>query len=289
MLRARWLFFLLCSAPAWAQAPNTFLDEDGPARWESGWPEQVAFDAAQLVFHLSWGSGDAPESVPFDDVIRFERARAYEGWPDELFVLLADGRRILISRGTDAQTHAALAPALTELPVRELAPGQGHMVAATDASALPPTVIIGGGPGEGYTVTPIATASVSGLGDASDANTTPVGRKVVQYDTDAHFKGEGGGRLEKNEIDRGVKERMGPIRRCYQRELQRDPGLAGELVVRFAIDRTGGVTEARVRASSLGNAAAEACIVREFGQLSFPKPRGTGSVVVSYPIVFSAG
>jgi TonB family protein len=80
---------------------------------------------------------------------------------------------------------------------------------------------------------------------------------------------------------------MNQIRHCYQRQLSRDPGLAGKVTVRFVIGNTGQVQKATVKSSSLGSAAVESCIAERFLRFRFPAPKGKGIVIVSYPFLFS--
>ncbi len=97
------------------------------------------------------------------------------------------------------------------------------------------------------------------------------------------------GALEKSQIDRVVKSHLTQIRFCYQRELQSNPELKGKVVVKFVIGRDGSVSSAKVHATSLDNAVVENCICSRFMRFQFPKPRGNGIVVVTYPFYFHRG
>lgn len=97
------------------------------------------------------------------------------------------------------------------------------------------------------------------------------------------------GSLDKALVDAVVKRHAQSIRYCYQRELTKDPSLAGKVTVKFFIDRFGGVSKSSIKRSSLGSAAAESCIKERFMTMQFPEPKGGGVVIVSYPFLFSAG
>ncbi len=97
------------------------------------------------------------------------------------------------------------------------------------------------------------------------------------------------GTLQASEVDEVVKRHMQQIRYCYQRELQRNPGLGGKVVVKFTIAADGSVASASPKASSVEGDGVETCLVGRFQRMQFPEPRGGGIVVVSYPLVFSAG
>jgi outer membrane biosynthesis protein TonB len=95
------------------------------------------------------------------------------------------------------------------------------------------------------------------------------------------------GALERSVIDEVIKRHLAQIRYCYQRELQKQPSLAGKVVMHFTIARDGSVSAARTKSSSLGNEAVESCLVGRFLRMQFPQPEGNGIVVVSYPFLFS--
>ena len=95
--------------------------------------------------------------------------------------------------------------------------------------------------------------------------------------------------LDKSLIDAVIKQHMNQIRYCYQRELTRDPNLSGKVTVFFVIAPDGTVSKSSVKSSTLGNAAAESCITGRFQSFQFPKVKGGGIVMVSYPFMFSGG
>lgn len=262
---------------------NLDLDGDGrgdakatdPSQWS--WPRIVRFDVDRTQLSLRWPGSGFDEVLSFDDIIRYERSRAYEQSPDELFALLADGRRILISRGEDVGTHAVLVESATELPLAELAPGQGHFP-VPDLDQTPPQLRIGSAPGVRY--------SAAATTDLAMRNRRGSGQLVrVAEDDHPAVVREGGGVLEKTEIELVLKQRMTLFMNCYQRELQRDSSLQGTVVVRFVIDRDGSIKHAHLRATSLHNSVVEGCVVDEVEQVRFPRPSG-GTVVVSYPFNF---
>jgi outer membrane biosynthesis protein TonB len=113
-------------------------------------------------------------------------------------------------------------------------------------------------------------------------------------------KGEGGigtvggdpiilGALDRSLIDEVIKRHMNQIRYCYQRELTKNPSLGGKIVIKFIIAKDGTVSTASVKTSTMGNSGVEQCIVGRFMRMQFPKPKGGGIVIVSYPFLFSPG
>ena len=82
---------------------------------------------------------------------------------------------------------------------------------------------------------------------------------------------------------------MNQIRYCYQRELTKNPALAGKVVIKFVIAKDGTVSKASVKTSTMNNSAVESCIAGRFMRMQFPEPKGGGIVIVSYPFIFSPG
>ena len=97
------------------------------------------------------------------------------------------------------------------------------------------------------------------------------------------------GALDKSLIDRVIKRNMSQIRYCYQRQLSKNPSLSGKITIKFVISKTGSVSRASVKRSTMGNKAVESCIAGRFRRFKFPQPKGGGIVIVSYPFIFSPG
>ena len=93
-----------------------------------------------------------------------------------------------------------------------------------------------------------------------------------------------------DDVIRGVVTRhLAQVRYCYQRELTTSPALSGKIVVKFVVARDGTVSSATTKSTTMHDEAVEDCINSRFMRMQFPKPEGGGIVIVSYPIVFSAG
>jgi hypothetical protein len=94
--------------------------------------------------------------------------------------------------------------------------------------------------------------------------------------------------LTAEEINRVVKSRAGQFRACYQRELNRSPGLGGKLVMHFVIGGDGVVKSAKTSGgSSMRNDAVEECVNRQIMNLRFAAKGGISNV--NYPFVFQPG
>lgn len=94
--------------------------------------------------------------------------------------------------------------------------------------------------------------------------------------------------LDKAAVGRVIRRNLARFRFCYERELNANPNLRGRVSLRFKILPTGSVASAGVQESSLDSAVVEGCVVRVMRTLKFPKPRGGGVVIVTYPFMMDA-
>ena len=92
---------------------------------------------------------------------------------------------------------------------------------------------------------------------------------------------------ERSAIAERVMRRASGFRACFERRLQVRGELSGKVTARWVIGPEGRVQEARVEATTLGDAQVERCVVREISRIRFPEPRG-GVCAVRWPFVFSA-
>lgn len=84
--------------------------------------------------------------------------------------------------------------------------------------------------------------------------------------------------------DRVVKARAGVFRACYQRELNRNPGLQGTVRIRVQTAPDGSVIAAGEMGTSLGNVGS--CVSAQMQRLRFPENQAGDAFLV--PMVFSA-
>jgi hypothetical protein len=95
------------------------------------------------------------------------------------------------------------------------------------------------------------------------------------------------GLLDKEIIRRVVREHASQIRYCYERELTRTPGIGGKIKMKWVIAADGTVTQAVVESDAMGNVGVTTCLIDKIRTWTFPKPKGGGIVIVSYPFVFN--
>ena len=150
----------------------------------------------------------------------------------------------------------------------------------------------GGGHGEG-----IGLGNVGTLGHGAGTGTgqgfgNGHGRLTGAHQTKAPTLRQGAtqvnGRLPPEVIQRIVRQNFGRFRLCYENGLRDNPTLSGRVSVKFVIDRSGAVSTAQDGGSELPDQGVISCVVRGFGNLSFPQPEG-GIVTVVYPIIFNPG
>ena len=96
------------------------------------------------------------------------------------------------------------------------------------------------------------------------------------------------GPLDKDSIQRVIRRFTNHVRFCYDKELTRDPALAGTVTVQFTVDTKGTVSSCALQSSTVKNPAVEQCIVTAVRRWEFPPPDG-GKVVVTYPFVLTTG
>ena len=97
------------------------------------------------------------------------------------------------------------------------------------------------------------------------------------------------GALDKSVIERVIAQHQSQLRYCYQKELNKQPGLGGTVVTKFVIAPDGNVTRAATKHTSLDHSVVEDCLAGRFERMKFPSPKGGGIVIVEYPLEFGGG
>jgi hypothetical protein len=94
--------------------------------------------------------------------------------------------------------------------------------------------------------------------------------------------------LTRDQVYKAVLARQPAIRACYEKELQRNPNLSGAITLTWHINPDGSVKGAKVKSSTMGNAAVESCMVRRIMDIKFPASAdGRDTTVGSFPFVFA--
>lgn len=257
-----------------------------PVEPTSLWPDRVIVDATTWMLLAVWTGADAQERlIAMSEIARFERARAYEGRPDELVAVLKDSERIVVARGAQVGSASTLVTAVVGRPITDVSPSAPWPVAYRPDETRPETSLA---LGSVHTGAQVAAALGTGSTVAADVQTGE--RRSVMYDVSEALPANADPEaLDVGEIRISVQKQMSRIRQCYQRELQRQPDLAGRVTVWFLIDTDGSVNRARLKESTMNNIVVEDCIVDEVKAMSFSKPQAGKTVPVSFPFNFTSG
>lgn len=96
------------------------------------------------------------------------------------------------------------------------------------------------------------------------------------------------GGLDKALIAAVVQSNLGQIKHCYEKQLIIDPNIFGKIVANWTINQDGLVSVTSVKSTTMKNKAVENCILAKIKNWNFPKPKGGGQVLVSYPFLFKS-
>ncbi len=142
----------------------------------------------------------------------------------------------------------------------------------------------GGGPGTGIGNCKSGPCDGTGIGTGRPAGGHVPKGPSLRPDGDVKT----GGHLPAEVIKRIVQQNFGRFRACYESGLRTNPSLTGRVATKFVIGREGDVTLSADAGSDLPDRQVVQCVVRNFQNLSFPKPE-SGIVTVIYPILFTPG
>jgi hypothetical protein len=84
-----------------------------------------------------------------------------------------------------------------------------------------------------------------------------------------------------------IRERLGPVKECYEHALKKDATLSGKVVMHWTIEKNGTTRGISVENNTMPTAEVGPCIGGLISKWHFPPPGG-GTVDVSFPFVFQA-
>jgi hypothetical protein len=96
------------------------------------------------------------------------------------------------------------------------------------------------------------------------------------------------GALGSDIVTRIVVTHTAQLRYCYQKALRKNPALYGTVVEKFVVNKEGAVSSAVAKRTTMEDVAMQECIDGRFMRMRFPKPKGGGIAIVSYPLTLSA-
>jgi hypothetical protein len=94
------------------------------------------------------------------------------------------------------------------------------------------------------------------------------------------------GGLTREEIERVINAHRSEVGFCYQKELQKDPGLFGKIKLRWTIVAGGSVSSVSTAENQTGSVSLENCIRDRLKTWTFPSPAGGAQAVVDWPWIF---
>lgn len=190
-----------------------------------------------------------------------------------------------------ASKNAALVAKLAAMPVADAAINGKELnsfgqTPSTQGQSGKTDMLSGG---KGFKVTAVGTAGKGGgsggYKQGSELGNGGVGEGNISLD-DTESVVEGG--LDREVIAKVIREHLGQIRYCYDRQLASESDLHGKVKVKFSINADGQVDSQSVGETTMNNAMVEECILRRIATWKFPKPQGGTKVLVSYPFLFKS-
>lgn len=172
-----------------------------------------------------------------------------------------------------ATVRASVGRGLQSLLLGALSAMPASSIIQAAPGAVPIGVLSGGG-GSGSKIPTI-------VGGLPPGKNRPRGRAQGQFPVVQ-------GALSRDVVKRVVHRHVNQVRYCYEKQLVQNPNLAGRIMVRFVITKTGAVSAASVSSTTLKNVPVESCVVRVVRRMQFPQPQGGGIVVVRYPFRFKS-
>lgn len=150
----------------------------------------------------------------------------------------------------------------------------------------------GGNNPRGFGVGPISTRGRFG-GDTEDddyGSEFDEMRERTERDVEVELgRASVEGHLDREIIQRVIREHRREITECYNSVYQQDQDIAGRVVVSFTISATGDVVRAEIGETELNNSEVEDCLTTRILRIHFPEPSSAGLVHVNYPFVFVGG
>jgi len=151
-----------------------------------------------------------------------------------------------------------------------------------------------GGGGSGETIG-IGAVGTKGRGGGYAGYGTGVGGLGKKGDRDVNVSTGTAvvmGSVDKELIRRVIQEHAAQIRYCYEQQLALNPRLQGKVSIKWIINGDGSASSPQVESSgtTLEDAKVHACMMSRITSWAFPKPKGGGIAVITYPwILRSSG
>ncbi len=140
-----------------------------------------------------------------------------------------------------------------------------------------------GGGGESVGVGALKGQGLGGGMGAGDYGLAPSKGTEIRIPEEDEIEIMGG--LDPDVISTIIKIYLPQIQYCYEQQLVSKPHLKGKVAVSFVITGNGTVSKEKIVESTLRDTPTESCILSKVAKWKFPKPKGGGTVGVSYPFI----
>jgi hypothetical protein len=144
-----------------------------------------------------------------------------------------------------------------------------------------------GGGGQGETIG-IGAVGTKGRGGGLGSYGTGVGGLGKKGDRDVNVATGPAtvmGSIDKELVRKVIQDHAAQIRYCYEQQLAVNPKLQGKVSIKWIIQADGSATNAQVEggATTLEDDKVHACMISRIQSWAFPKPKGGGIAVITYP------
>jgi hypothetical protein len=143
----------------------------------------------------------------------------------------------------------------------------------------------GGGTGNTLGIGSVGTKGVAG-GSGSYGTGVGLGGKKSADIAIAASEPEITGSIDRELIRRVVRSHLDQLRYCYDVQLTKNPKLSGKVAVKWVVTEQGTVSSSVVAQTTTGNHELDTCVAGRVLTWVFPKPKGGGVAVVTYPFIF---
>jgi hypothetical protein len=150
----------------------------------------------------------------------------------------------------------------------------------------------GGGSGETIGIGGVGTKGRGGGLGGYGSGAGGLGRKGERDVNISSGTAQVMGSIDKELVRKVIQEHAAQIRYCYEQQLALNPKLSGKVAIKWIINADGSASGAQVDAGSttLQDAKVHQCMMSRIVSWEFPKPKGGGMAVITYPwILRSSG
>jgi hypothetical protein len=144
----------------------------------------------------------------------------------------------------------------------------------------------GGGTGETIGIGSVNTKGRGGGLSGFGQNAADLGKKrstEVKVDSNAQVLGS----IDRELVKKVIQEHAGQIRYCYEQRLALNPRLQGKVSIKWTITAEGMAVNSVVEHgnTTLEDENVHACMIQRIESWQFPKPKGGGVAIITYPWV----